>query len=153
MANLPSNTAQLESLLALAEELPEYVDTSEMVKVRRASGSATVPQTNRSSVSVTLNCGFKPDVVLVKVGTYTSGSGSSAINYDCNLAYVFSEKTTTSSYYLTNCSWASDTLLVSTWATVSNTGFTVTFTTYDTSWNSAAPSGQVFDWVAIKYTA
>lgn len=114
------------------------------VEVKRATGTA---RTNSSGV-LTINCGFKPDLVLVRIANYTEGG----YNYDSNLAFVFSEKTTGSSYYLANMAWKSSTTMVSATATVSNTGCTVNMGQYDTSWNSSAFSNQNCSWVAIKYT-
>lgn len=114
------------------------------VEVKRATGTA---RTNSSGVA-TINCGFKPDVVLVRMGTYTEDS----YNYDGNLAFVFQEKTSGSNYYLTNMTWVSTSTFVSSTATVSDTGCSINVYQYDTSWNGSVYSNKNLSWVAIKYT-
>lgn len=115
------------------------------VNVQKQSGTVTT----NSSGGATINCGFKPDMVLVRIATYTE----SPYNYDSNLAFVFKEKTTGSSYYLANMAWKDSTTLITGTATVSDTGCTLNLYEYDTSWNGNYFPNETLSWVAIKYTA
>lgn len=114
------------------------------VEVNKKTGTT---RTNNSGV-LTINCGFKPDVVLVRIGTYNEDN----YNYDGNIAYVFQEKTSGSSYYLANMTWLSSNTFISSTATASDTGCSVNMYQYDASWNGSAYSNKNVSWVAIKYT-
>lgn len=114
------------------------------VEVKRATGTV---RTGSNGVA-TISCGFKPDVVVLRIGTYSE----EGYNYDCNLVYAFNEKTTGSSYYLTNMTWVNSTTIITSTATVNSTGCSLNMYQYDTSWNGSAVANKNYSWVAIKYT-
>ncbi len=129
---------------ALAELIGAIEAGGGGVTVQKQSGTVTTGSNGRATIS----CGFKPDMVLVRIATYAENG----YNYDSNLAFVFKEKTTGSTYYLTNMAWKDSNTLVTATATVSNTGCMLNLYEYDTSWSGSYFSNETLNWVAIKYT-
>lgn len=130
---------------ALAELIGAIEAGGGGVTVQKQSGTVTT----NSNGAATISCGFKPDVVLVRIATYTEDN----YNYDSNLAFVFKEKTSGDTYYLTNMAWKDSTTLVTATATVSNTGCSLNLYEYNSSWTGSYFSNETLSWVAIKYTA
>ncbi len=110
------------------------------VKVQTASGSVTTTSAGKA----TMDIGFKPDLLVLKVGTISG--------YECNLNLALTEKWTTSKACCV--SWYGDEYMYE--ASVDSVGATSTsvyVTGYDSSWNNGAASKITFQWKAVKYTA
>lgn len=109
-------------------------------KVQIKTGSFTV---NNSGASV--DVGFKPDLVVIKVGTnqYNSTQNDPAFGFTASgktaLSITSVAKNSSYMYMNTNC-------------TQTASGFSVGMTHISTSHQTAAVSGISFKYVAVKYT-
>lgn len=107
--------------------------------VKTASGSAKTS----SRGLITLNIGFKPDLIVLKVGTVNG--------YEYNLNLSLTEKWTSSKAGCT--SWYGENYVYEAYVNnVGNTSTSLYIYGYDSSWKSGAASGVTFDWKAVKYT-
>lgn len=104
--------------------------------------------TTSTSGTATVNCGFKPDLLVFHVGTFNS-SGT----YETCIALPFATQTNTSAK-LDNVCWdsTSDDMFECYVTNVSSTSVGVGFTRWTQS-SSADLSRKSFNWTAIKYTA
>lgn len=110
------------------------------VTVQTASGSAKTS----SRGLLTLNIGFKPDLIVLKVGTVSG--------YEYNLNLALTEKWTSSKAGCT--SWHGDEYVYEAYVnSIGTTSTSLYVYGYDSSWNSGAASGITFNWKAVKYTA
>lgn len=131
---------------ALIEQIKTALDgkaggsESTGVEVQTASGSAKTS----SKGLLTLNIGFQPDLIVLKVGTVSG--------YEYNLNLALTEKWTTSKAGCT--SWYGDEYVYEAYVnSVGTTSTTLYVYGYDSSWNSGAASDITFNWKAVKYTA
>lgn len=110
------------------------------IEVKTASGSVTTS----SSGKATINVGFKPDLLVLKVGTVNG--------YECNLTLALTEKWTTKP--IDAVSWYGEDYLYECYVSSIGATSTVVYVDgYDSSWNSGAASRITFQWKAVKYTA
>lgn len=122
----------------------EYVSAIEAissgVEVKTASGSVTTS----SSGKATINIGFKPDLLVLKVGTVNG--------YECNLTLALTEKWTSSP--IDAVSWYGEDYMYECYVSSIGATSTVVYVyAYDSSWNSGSASRITFQWKAVKYTA
>ena len=113
------------------------------VTVQRKSGTFT---TNKSGV-VTVNCGFQPDLVVIKGELYDDSDGIRAFNG----AAAFAEETRASIQNI--AMWATDCLVYDLYVVQNDTGFDVVqanFMDFDTATTTLA--NKTFDYVAVKYS-
>lgn len=110
------------------------------VTVQTASGSAKTS----SRGLLTLNIGFEPDLIVLKVGTVSG--------YEFNLNLALTEKWTSSKAGCT--SWHGDEYVYEAYVnSIGTTSTSLYVYGYDSSWNSGAASNITFNWKAVKYTA
>lgn len=117
------------------------------VNVQKASGRVT---TSTKGLA-TINCGFKPDLVVFFVSTYTSSGDL----YENVIVLPIAESKQNSGAALNNIAWASSSgNLIECWPeNITSTGISCTFYGYDSSWNEGYASRQTYSWTAVKYTA
>lgn len=109
------------------------------IEVLTASGSTTTS----SGGKATINCGFKPDLLVLKVGTING--------YECNLALALTEKWTTKP--IDAVSWYGEEYFLEAYIdSIGSTSVTLYVEGYDSSWNCGAASNVTFQWKAVKYT-
>ncbi len=127
--------------LAFPDEFVSAVNAiSTGVTVKTASGSAKTS----SKGLLTLNIGFKPDLIVLKVGTLNG--------YEFNLNLALTEKWTSSKAGCT--SWNGDEYMYEAYVnSIGTTSTSLYVYGYDSSWNSGAASNITFNWKAVKYTA
>lgn len=119
---------------------------SNYVAVQTASGSFT---TSTSGVA-TINCGFKPDLIVIYVTTMTSDG----TKYENTIGMPIKERKYTSGYTLNNLVWYdADNLVEVELTSVSNTGATLLVAGYNSSWAYGVASRVTYSWKAVKYTA
>ena len=117
------------------------------VTVQRKAGSFTANVTNGGkTLEATVNCGFVPDVVLLKGKAYTEENTT----YYYDMAAVFSERSADKNYLVsgTNNSY---TVLEGRINQTAN-GFKITFWGYDDAWGEKTMVAERMEYVAIKYT-
>lgn len=114
--------------------------------VQTASGSVT---TSTRGVA-TVNCGFRPDLVVFRISTFTSDGDS----YENMIALPIAQSQQDNGLSLNNLTWANANWnFVECWPTsITDTGITCTFYGYDASFNGGYASRQTYEWVAVKYT-
>lgn len=113
------------------------------VTVKRSSGTFT---TNDSGV-VTVNCGFQPDLVVIKGELYDDDIGIRVFNG----AAAFAEETRASVHNISM--WATDCLVYDLYVVQNDTGFDVVQANcmdFDTATTTLA--NKTFDYVAVKYS-
>lgn len=109
------------------------------VTVQTASGSAKTS----SRGLLTLNIGFQPDLIVLKVGTVSG--------YEFNLNLALTEKWTSSKAGCT--SWYGDDYVYEAYVnSIGTTSTSLYVYGYDSSWNSGAAASITFNWKAVKYT-
>lgn len=145
MSNLTNNTAELKKILAAVNALPEAGAGG--VTVQRKAGSFTANVTNGGeTLEATVNCGFVPDVVLLKGKEYT-GAGTT---YYYDMAAVFSERSADKNYLVTGTNDSYEFLEGEINQTAN--GFKIIFWGYDDAWGEKTMVAERMDYVAIKYT-
>lgn len=116
------------------------------VDVKTASGSFT---TSTKGVA-TINCGFKPDLIVIYITTMTSDG----TKYENTIGMPIKERKYTSGYTLNNLVWYdADNLIEVELTSLTNTGATLLVAGYDSSWNYGYASRKTYSWKAVKYTA
>lgn len=110
------------------------------VEVKTASGSVTTTTSGKA----TLNIGFKPDLLVLKVGVVNG--------YEFNLNLALTEKWTTSK---AGCvSWYGDENLYEAFVdSVGTTSTSLYVYVFNSSWGSGPAQRVTFQWKAVKYTA
>lgn len=109
------------------------------VTVQTASGSAKTS----SRGLLTLNIGFQPDLIVLKVGTVSG--------YEFNLNFALTEKWTSSKAGCT--SWYGDDYVYEAYVnSIGTTSTSLYVYGYDSSWNGGAVASITFNWKAVKYT-
>lgn len=109
------------------------------VTVQRKTGTVTL----KHEQTVTIDCGFKPDVVFLKAGSYSDDG----ITYNSSTAIVFAEESRNQPFtplYITDG-------IAEVFWTQKTTGFSVNAGLYDSSWDDLGGSFSC-NYVAIKYT-
>lgn len=112
---------------------------------KRAAGSFTT----NASCQASVNCGFRPDVVIVYTPSYKANSTST---YETNLKFFFTEKKTA---YEEMSNAQCDDSLYEGIAVPTDTGFHISMMGYSFSW-SKKPSivtNKNFQYVAVQYMA
>lgn len=115
--------------------------------VQIVSGSVTTS----SQGLATINCGFRPDLVIFYISAFTSDGYS----YENVIALSINESKQNSGVNLNSMTWADSAWnIIECWPeSITDTGITCTFYAYDPSWNGGYVSRQTYSWTAIKYTA
>lgn len=111
------------------------------VEVQRTSGTFTTS----TSGTATVNCGFKPDLVVVKVGT----SSFDSTQNDPAFAFTESSKTKLS---ITSVSKSSSYIMTTNACTQNTSGFSITMNNISSSFSTAPVSRTTFSYIAVKYT-
>ena len=137
---IQNNSEGLQRILQAVNSLPE--SGSGGVTVQTKSGTFT---TNNSG-EVTVVCGFKPDLVLIKGELYDDGE----VNRVFNGAAAFAEETRAGTQNI--CMWATDYLLYDIYIVQNNTGFAVEADCMDYDMETTTLTNKTFDYVAVKYS-
>lgn len=126
----------------LPSTLPDAIRTIPTgVTVQRKSGTFTTS----TSGTATVNCGFKPDLVVVKVGT----SSFDRTQNDPAFAFVESSQTKLS---ITSVSKSSSYIMTTNACTQNTSGFSITMNNISSSFSTAPVSRTTFSYIAVKYT-
>lgn len=115
--------------------------------VQVVSGSVTTSRTG----TATVDCGFRPDLVVFYVSQFTSDGSL----YENVLCLPIAESKTQNGAGLNNLTWESSTFenIIEVWPdSITDTGVNVTFYRY-ASGSAAAVSRKTYQWTAVKYTA
>lgn len=112
------------------------------IDVQKKSGTFT---TNNSG-EVTVVCGFKPDLVLIKGDLYADGEENRVFNG----AAAFAEETRAGTQNI--CMWATDCLLYDIYIVQNNTGFAIEANLVDYDMETTTLTKKTFDYVAVKYS-
>lgn len=120
------------------------------VNVQVKTGSSTT----NSSGNLTVNCGFKPDLVVFHTTTFTE----SGETYECVISFPFNASKTNNGADLSSLAWAGATAgegyVVEGWVnSITSTGGSFGFYGYSGSWDGAYIKNQTYNWTAVKYTA
>jgi hypothetical protein len=139
--SIGNNTAGLQRILQAVNDLPEAAPPG--VTVQRKTG------TFKSGYGrVTVNCGFKPDLVTVYIGqAYDEDEG----NYEGNMTVCFAEKKLNLST-LANMVFSSSGFVECMWVSQTDTGFTITSGGYDEDYKWNDRNGVSYSYTAVKYT-
>lgn len=111
------------------------------IEVQTTSGSVTTS----NSGTATINCGFRPDLVVIYMG---SGGG-----YETVAAFPIKERKTSST--LNTVSWngsSSEDIVDFDMTGVSDTGCSLRATVYGASGSTGSLSRRSLSWRAVKYT-
>lgn len=113
--------------------------------VKRKTGTFTLSDPNGAPPEVTINCGFKPDMLVVFLGEVTD---EYAGRVESNMVFAFSERKTN----MTEATFADNgkRMHLGT-AYPTDTGFFFKLYGYTYSWSRVYLAGQ-FSYTAIKYT-
>lgn len=145
-ANAFSAVADMGGTVPVAQlpsTLPDAIRTIPTgVAVQRKSGTFTTS----TSGTATVSCGFKPDLVVVKVGKATQMDTN---QNDPAFGFAESGVTTLS---ITSISKNSSYIYMNTVCTQSSAGFSVTMTNISSSFATAKVSRTTFSYIAVKYT-
>ena len=134
--SIQSNSEGLQRILQKVNSLP-----SGGVTVQRKSGTFT---TDSSGIAI-VNCGFPPDLVYLLGGSNTD----SDVTYLWSQAVAFTEELREGVPNTTM--WFTGGFLDTYWIQTT-TGFAVSISSNDWSFNSSDYSGKTISYVAIKYT-
>lgn len=177
--SLSDNTTALRNILAAVGELPAQAsvklqeksvepttsvqtvvpdsgyDGMSKVTVGAASGGAEVKTatgsiTTSSSGTATVNCGFKPDLVIFHIANFTTDGES----YESVIALPFEASKSSNGNNMFNCAAENSTFssFIACWPeSITNTGVSVGFYRYSSS--PGYVSNKTYNWTAIKYTA
>lgn len=139
--SIGNNTTGLQRILQAVNALPEAESAG--VTVQKKTGTFT-----SKSGRVTVNCGFKPDLVIVYIGqAYDSDEGY----YESNLTVCFAEKKLNLST-MASMAFDADKNLECMWVSQTDTGFTITSGAYDASMDWDDKYNVEYNYTAVKYT-
>lgn len=111
---------------------------------------ATGTITTSNSGTATVNCGFRPDLVVFHIATFTSEGE----RYESVIALPIAASKQNNGADLDNCAVENNTFtsFIQCWIDrITNTGVSVGF--YRWSSSPGRVSGKTYSWTAIKYTA
>ena len=120
------------------------------VNVQVVTGSSTT----NSSGNLTVNCGFKPDLVVFHCTTFTESSET----YECVISFPINASKTNNGADLSSLAWAGatggDGYVVEGWVnSITSTGGSFGFYGYTGSWGGSYTKNQTYNLTAVKYTA
>lgn len=144
-------TSSVTYQLAYVEEIPSSGGStggSSGVTVQRKAGSFTTTRRNNGEYAdATVNCGFSPDVVVVKGKVYNYNDDE---QYYYDMIAVFPERDSNRNYNVIS----TDDTYNNIECEISQTddGFYFDMWAYDWDWNEVSVSSRSYDYVAIKYT-
>lgn len=137
--SIQDNTAALQELLNIANNLPEA--GSGGVEVKTKSGNFT--SNNSSTNAVTVSCGFQPDVVRLTLNeTYNNMNVEVTVDFNEN-----GGKKTALAMWSSGSTYSIYSFIVER----KTTGFSVIAYAYDSSWSMKTFSKR-FYYNAVKYT-
>lgn len=143
---IQSNSEGLQRILQTVNSLPDAGSGGATFQRKAESFTAQVDPNDNTILIATVNCGFKPDVVILKGTGYSDGVNTAY--YD--RVAVFTERSADKTYYVAGCD---NTCAV--WdGSIEQTenGFSINIWGYDDDWQSVTLTSKTIDYVAIKYT-
>lgn len=154
--NLETEYSNLSGAFSAIEakggSLPELQTSGNLAEAIQSIPEGTTIQRSSGTISagrraVTVNCGFQPDIVVVRGFIYNTDYDT----YQLQLCFCFSEQSGGHECMVLTCNdtWYQIEAVM----TQTSTGFILSaFTGYDESWNSNTVSAASYSYVAIKYT-
>lgn len=140
--SIQSNSEGLQRILQTVNSLP-----AGGVTVQRKAGSFTANTAYDGQViQASVNCGFVPDVVLLKGKEFTGDDNT----YYYDMAAVFPERSAARNYLVSGANNSYEILEGKIEQTAN--GFEVTFWGYDDAWGEKTMVAETMEYVAIKYT-
>lgn len=144
--SIGNNTTGLQRILQAVNNLPEGGSGGVTVQRKADSFTANLDPADNTAIQATVNCGFVPDVVIIKGKAYQGESNT----YYYDMVAVFPERSAGRNYLVAGTS-GSYSVFEGTVEQTTN-GFTMSFWAYNDDWDYVTMQRETFEYVAIKYT-